>query len=78
MQGWWFDDRLGLKSVYLQRFFKMISPLYLKDFININEYANFVLWPCSLALTSTGQVGLWFCGFNVQEHLKAHRQWFWF
>ena len=21
MQGWWFDDRLGLKSVYLQCFF---------------------------------------------------------
>ena len=29
----------GLESVYLQCFF-MISLLCLKDFININEYAN--------------------------------------
>ena len=24
-----------------------------------------------LAITITGRVGLWFCGFYVQEHLKA-------
>ena len=23
----------------------------------------YCLWPCSLAITSTGRVGLWFCGF---------------
>ena len=26
------------------------------------------LWPCSLAITSTGRVGLWFCDFYFQEH----------
>ena len=30
-----------------------------------------LLWPCSLAITSTGRVGLWFCGSYVQEHPKA-------
>ena len=39
MQGCWFDDRLGLKTAYLQCFF-MIFLFRLKDFININEYAN--------------------------------------
>ena len=29
------------------------------------------VWPCSLAITSTGRVGLWLCDFNVQEHPKA-------
>ena len=24
---------------------------------------KFCLWPCSLVITSTGRVGLWFCGF---------------
>ena len=24
---------------------------------------SFCLWPCSLAITSNGRVGLWFCGF---------------
>ena len=31
----------------------------------------YFMWPCSLAITSTGRVGLWLCGFYVQEHLKA-------
>ena len=30
----------------------------------------FFLWPCSLAITSTGRAGLWFC-VDVQEHPKA-------
>ena len=42
MKGWWFDDRLGLKSVYLQCFFYNL-PLCLKGFININEYANLII-----------------------------------
>ena len=29
------------------------------------------LCPSSLALTSTGREGLWFCGYYVQEHPKA-------
>ena len=33
--------------------------------------ASYCLWPCSLTITSTGYVGLWLCGFYVQEHLKA-------
>ena len=24
---------------------------------------SLILWPCSFAITSTGRVGLWFCGF---------------
>ena len=39
MLGWWFDDRLVLKAVCLQCFF-MIFHLSLRDFINMNEYAN--------------------------------------
>ena len=31
----------------------------------------YCLWPCSLAITSTGRVGLWFLWFYVQEHPKA-------
>ena len=38
---------------------------------------SYYLWPCSLAITRTGRVGLRFCDF-VQEHPKAHRQWLWF
>ena len=34
---------------------------------NIILHSN-CLWPCSLAITSTGWVGLWFCGLYVQEH----------
>ena len=29
------------------------------------------LWPCSLAITSTGWVSLWFLWFYVQEYPKA-------
>ena len=39
MQQWWFDDSLGLKSVVYGVLF-IISPLFLKVFINIHEYAN--------------------------------------
>ena len=41
MQGWWFGDRLGLKSVSYSVF--IIFPLFLKVFININEYANSII-----------------------------------
>ena len=39
MEGWWFDDRLGLKISSLQCFYDL-PILCLKDFININGYAN--------------------------------------
>ena len=32
------------------------------------------LWSCSLAITSSGRVGLCFVWFYVQEHPKAHLQ----
>ena len=28
------------------------------------------LWPCSLAITSTGWVGLWFCGLYTEQQKK--------
>ena len=41
MQQWWFDDILGLKSVFMVFFF-MIFPNLFKVFINIHEYANYL------------------------------------
>ena len=34
-------------------------------------FKSIFLRPCSLAITSTGRVGLCFCGFHVQEHTTA-------
>ena len=31
----------------------------------------YFLWLCFLAITSTGRVGLWVCGFYVHEHPKT-------
>ena len=33
---------------------------------------------CSLAVTSTGWVGLWLCGFMSWSTKRLNRQWFWF
>ena len=41
MQQWWFDDGLGLKSVIYCVFYDF--PLIFKVFINIHEYANWVI-----------------------------------
>ena len=41
--------------------------------MNRGSEQGFCLWQCSLAITCTGRVDVWFCGFNVQEHPKVHR-----
>ena len=28
------------------------------------------MWPCSLAITSTGRVGFWFCGFMSRSNQR--------
>ena len=53
MQQWWFDDGLGLKSVFLLCFYDF--SLIFKVFINIHEYANYSLhlrlWDKGICLT---------------------------
>ena len=39
MKQWWFEDGLGLLSVNYGVFLQF-SPLFLKVFMNIHEYAN--------------------------------------
>ena len=71
-------SKFDLKPSPKHKFYILLRPLYIirikkNNNKNNNEYIKYIycLWPCSLAITSTGRLGLWFLWFYVQEHPKA-------